>query len=914
VTQAVFKSLELKQEAYASQPSEYDPGKTRNEKAMQRLLEYRLYEDLRRGWRIVQPNLEQCGLLKIEYPGLADLCRNAEVWKVHPVLQAAQPEKREQAIRVFLDHLRKEMAIDAGVLDPQEEWELRQRVTQSLREPWAFDSDDYIPPSKLFALPGSGKRQGERERSLDLRSKLARYLRNAETWGAAADIATDDWETFIKALCGVLYGSFLRATKTHAQAPAVQLLASGFEWQLGDGKPPEPDPIRGRRSSGDEFEEVERLANKFFSQLYRETARQLAGVEGQAHTGQIDARDREQREQDFRTGKLSALFCSPTMELGIDIRELSVVHLRNIPPTPANYAQRSGRAGRGGQQALVAAFCSEGSSHDQYFFRQPALMVAGAVAPPRLELANENLVRAHLHSVWLAISGIKLTSSIVEALVIDDAHPDFPLQPDIQHQMELSDEKRDELKKECLSILQACGAEVQTAFWNTPTWLDSVLNNAAQAFNSAFDRWRELYRAAVVQRNEARKTVDNPRADRDKKKNAEREETEAKSEIELLENHSQNSTESDFYPYRYLAAEGFLPGYNFPRLPLRAMLPTHDNTHVVDRPRFLGLREFGPRNILYHEGRKYRMARCVLPTGGVQARLKRAKFCKVCGYFHEGDEAGADLCNHCKSTLNMANSEFLPLLFEMATVKGIRVDRITCDEEERTREGYELELYYRFATGTDGREICERSTVQSPEATELLRLTHGPQANLWRVNRKWRRSDQRGFSMDSKTGFWVRRPGDDDRAGDVDPNRLISGVTPFVWDTRNLLLISPEIPAQVPKEDRESFLASLSYALQRGCQIFFQVEEQEISVGRIGAEDQERILFWEASEGGSGVWSRLLEEPQAIANVAREALGICHFDPVSGADLVPDGKCSRACYRCLLSYSNQMDHRLLIDS
>jgi very-short-patch-repair endonuclease len=144
-----------------------------------------------------------------------------------------------------------------------------------------------------------------------------------------------------------------------------------------------------------------------------------------------------------------------------------------------------------------------------------------------------------------------------------------------------------------------------------------------------------------------------------------------------------------------------------------------------------------------------------------------------------------------------------------------------------------------------------------------------------------------------------------------DPNRIIAGVTPFVWDTRNLLLVSPEIPAQVPKEDRESFLASLSYALQRGCQIFFQVEEQEISVGRIGEKDQERILFWEASEGGSGVWPRLLEEPQTIARVAREALQICHFDPVSGADQLTDGKCSRACYRCLLSYSNQMDHRLL---
>ena len=263
----------------------------------------------------------------------------------------------------------------------------------------------------------------------------------------------------------------------------------------------------------------------------------------------------------------------------------------------------------------------------------------------------------------------------------------------------------------------------------------------------------------------------------------------------------------------------------------------------------------------------------------------------------------------------MENSDkFVPLLFEMSTVKkGIRVDRITCDEEERTREekNYELELYYRFATGTDGKEISDKGAVLSPAAAELLRLTHGPQANLWRVNRKWRRSDQRGFSMDTKTGFWVRRPGDEDRAGDVDPDRLLSGVTPFVWDTRNLLLISPEIPMQIPKEDRESFLASFSYALQRGCQIFFQVEEQEISVGRIGKKDQERILFWEASEGGSGVWPRLLEEPQTIARVAREALQICHFDPVSGSDLVAGGNCSRACYRCLLSYSNQMDHRLL---
>ena len=71
------------------------------------------------------------------------------------------------------------------------------------------------------------------------------------------------------------------------------------------------------------------------------------------------------------TAKLPVLFCSPTMELGVDIAELNVVGMRNVPPTPANYAQRSGRAGRSGQPALVFTYCATGSAHDQYFFRRP---------------------------------------------------------------------------------------------------------------------------------------------------------------------------------------------------------------------------------------------------------------------------------------------------------------------------------------------------------------------------------------------------------------------------------------------------------------------------------------------------------------------------------------------------------------
>ena len=113
------------------------------------------------------------------------------------------------------------------------------------------------------------------------------------------------------------------------------------------------------------------------------------------------------------------------------------------------------------------------------------------------------------------------------------------------------------------------------------------------------------------------------------------------------------------------------------------------------------------------------------------------------------------------------------------------------------------------------------------------------------------------------------------------------------------------------KERSEDFLASISYALQRRIQVLFQVEEQEIAVTRIGDREHRRILFWEAAEGGNGVWSRLLQEPDALSKVAHEALRVCHFDEESGEGIAQAESCSRACYRCLLSYANQTDHQNL---
>jgi ATP-dependent helicase YprA (DUF1998 family)/SOS-response transcriptional repressor LexA len=117
------------------------------------------------------------------------------------------------------------------------------------------------------------------------------------------------------------------------------------------------------------------------------------------HTAMVPHEERERLENLFKgeSEAINAFVCTPTLELGVDIGQLDAVLMRNVPPLPANYWQRAGRAGRRHRMAVDLTYCRP-VSHDRAYFADPLKLLAGRVDPPAFNLRNDLMVSKHVHA------------------------------------------------------------------------------------------------------------------------------------------------------------------------------------------------------------------------------------------------------------------------------------------------------------------------------------------------------------------------------------------------------------------------------------------------------------------------------------------------------------------------------------
>lgn len=142
------------------------------------------------------------------------------------------------------------------------------------------------------------------------------------------------------------------------------------------------------------------IESNHYAKLYQSTLMQPLHIK--EHTAQLGREEQQKYQEMFVNKEINALSCSTTFEMGVDVGDLETVYLRNMPPSPANYVQRAGRAGRGKNAAAFSLTYSKLSSHDFTYYKNPDNMIIGKIGVPLFTVRNEKVILRHIFAVALS--------------------------------------------------------------------------------------------------------------------------------------------------------------------------------------------------------------------------------------------------------------------------------------------------------------------------------------------------------------------------------------------------------------------------------------------------------------------------------------------------------------------------------
>ncbi len=609
------------------------------------------------------------------------------------------------------------------------------------------------------------------------------------------------------------------------------------------------------------------------------------------HSAQIPGDERARRETNFKEGRLDALVCTPTLELGIDIGPLLTVALRNAPPTPANYVQRVGRAGRRLRIGFVSTFCA-GGAHDRHVFENPTWLVLGHFTPPQLRLDNPRIVERHLRSFLLESVDAQLPR--VMADLVDDVRT--PSSWDTEQLAELFQEVRTKATTLAIGMAELFAHDRDEVC--TERYDLAECRSLAEGFEADLTRviegWWERVKQLDAEFREY-STVGSPK--QDEKKAAARK----RAYYEITQDPERA------YTLNYLATRGLLPAYQFPTDTFN-LDPGVVDTPTLYRPAAIAIEEFAPGNFVYANGHKLRSIR-VLFAGGpgrigdspdrsdaeTSGRLGAFQFCKRCD---EVTESIVNCCPRCGAEMESPDECVFVDAFEAEESL-----RIGSDEESRQRQ-YHVRRESLLAKAGDECRMYPYpfAPVEYRKLSELL-VTN------------WGRAD-------SKTGegarFWLcpdcgrHQPSDPSNPAHAraiqswreSHTRVCAGepvplVLAYRFGTDCLVLNLPsrQDTAKIGRAELSPTLVTLAEALLAGAADLLELEPYELAAfPRMSAEERstDEIVFYETVPGGAGYVEELARRLPEVAQAARGRLY--------------GHECVRACYLCLKHYRNQRWH------
>jgi len=858
----------------------------------------------------LRASLENLGLVAVDYEGLDALARRDDLHEA-AVQAGLEDGVAVNLVRAILDTIRRSRAVAFDFfqeyVDPNRQGKYRLleeepynvRFPEHCRKPqgYALDRPEHIRKSaRLIGVFQENPRAGQLTALQRLVARVVGGRAGAETFLRRIVAILLDPEVGLlvtvrnfpipeRERTPGLRALQLEPSRVFLRAPAEGFRCNACQTWRPYALPTCPTP---RCTQGSLHSEPLELENYYVS-LYSERVPQRLRVA--EHSAQISGEDRADRETAFKEGRIDMLVCTPTLELGVDIGPLLTVALRGAPPTPANYVQRVGRAGRRMRIGFASTFCA-GGAHDRHAFEVPEWLVAGEFEPPMLRLENPYIVHRHLRSFLLENLNARLPQILGDLL--DD--PQHPTTWDRERLRPLFDEVR--AHHAALTSRLAAVMALDRAQGRVKRFDDAECGAVAAGFERELmrvlgDWWQRVeqvehefgeFSRVGASRDDMKKAAARQRAFRELTSDRDR-----------------------AYVLNYLATRGVLPAYQFP-IDTFSLDPGVVDTPTIYRAAAIAIEEFAPGNFVYANGHKLRSIRVLYAGGpgrsaGTQGRssaessgrLARLHRCSGCD---EVVDETRNSCPRCGDPLASGVDAVYVDAFEAEESL-----RISSDEESRQRERFEM-LESLLAPSQQGAMLYEYPFAPA----EYQSLATVLVSNWGRTDSK--SGEGQKFFLCPECGrhlpYDPMSPALADKAkrwleGHA---RLCQGspvalVLAYRLQTDCLVLNVPSSfdVEKVGTKRLSPLLATLAEALQVGAAELLELEPGEIRsflrpATKEGLADQ--IVFYETVPGGAGYVAEMARRLPGVAEAARGRL--------YGHD------CKKACYLCLKHYRNQGWH------
>jgi DEAD/DEAH box helicase domain-containing protein len=656
------------------------------------------------------------------------------------------------------------------------------------------------------------------------------------------------------------------------------------------------------------------------------------------HTGLLQRQEREALEIRFKSKAPKPWFenllsATPTLEMGVDIGDLSSVLLCSVPPNQASYLQRLGRAGRRDGNAMTTTLADGASPHDLYFFEETQEMMSGDVAPPGVFLQAAEVLRRQLFAYCMDdwVSGISAVTALPErtSVALDAVEVNnqerFPYNLAghvLTHETRLLD-----------GFLALLGTEVNQAvsdrlrdYMQGQGDKDGLRTRLLKSLEDLVEE-RKGYKKRKDQVDTSIRAVkQKPQDDatRNELDDLARERGKLMELIAEINGRDLLGTLTDM---------GLIPNYAFPEagIELKSVLWRKKNegeqvqgnyvalpAFKYERPANSALSEFAPENRFYANQRRVEVDQINMSL----AKTESWRFCPSCHHMQnlERSQDTAAVCPHCGDAMWGDSAQKRTLLrFKQAIANSddtkVRIDDSADDREPKFYvrqlmadfEPKDVAVAWQVETGglPFGFEFVSKVTFRDVNFGELSKP-----GDEFKVADK--ESTRPGFKLCKHCGKVQKLPKrqsdpvgqthsfDCTAHGSEEPDNLLECLYLYrEFDSEALRILVPYTRSGVDEQVVQSFMAALQLGLKKrfGGKVDHLRMVVQDEPGKDGGSRRHYVMLYDSVPGGTGYLHQLLaQEAGTLADVLRMALEVVNSCPCQD-DPDKDG-----CYRCVYQY------------